>query len=151
MKIAALILCGLFIAVCFLMNPPERECLDSDQVRVILKKAKQLEEQGVLQSALQGYKKIDLYACGHSEEQHYASERGMLIGKDIREAYKLTMELIGVFHGVHGEYPSSLDEVRKNVPNEYIQAFDGFRMVKKDDGSVDIVTGLYGAASFDFN
>ncbi|TAA43700.1 hypothetical protein [Corallincola spongiicola] len=156
MKIALLITFFIFVSagpVCaiYFLSLTETDCLKIDQVRVILDKSRQLEEQGQLQSARQGYKQIDLYACRRSDEQRYAIDRMMMLGKNIHQAYDVTMELIAIYHQKHGEYPSDLGDIRAFVPDNYLQAFNGFRLITKDDGTVDIVTGLYGSVSFRLN
>jgi hypothetical protein len=126
----------------------DKDCLNINQVREILTKSKQLEETGKLQQARQGYKMIDIYSCNRSDEQAYAIQRSMIIGTNILEAYDVTMQEIQKYRESHDKYPKHRKDIEGQIPEKYIKAFNGFRLVKKEDGSVDIATGYYGSASF---
>lgn len=153
LKFAAIASCffALIAGLILLALPPERDCLGIDEVRVILGKAEQLEEQGKLQAAYHEYKKIDLYSCVRSQELGYAVERSMALGAKTRAAYESTLKAIDLYHQKNDEYPSSLADIREFIPRDHVDAFKGFRFVRNDDGTVAIVTGLYGSVSFNLD
>lgn len=132
----------------FMIYPAQKACLNDEQVRVLYRRSQHLDAQGKLQSAREGYKQLDLFACNRSKLQSQAIQRSRVIAKNIHQAYDISMQLAEQYRQNHGKYPRDLGAIREFVPNEYLQAFNGFRWVIKEDGSVDIVTGLYGSASF---
>lgn len=138
---------GLFL----LTLSSKRDCLSIDEVRGILEKAEQLEEQRKLQAARHGYKQIDVYACERSQELSYAVERSMALGDRIHAAYESTLGAIDLYHQKNDEYPSNLADIREFIPREHVDAFKGFRLARNEDGTVAIVTGLYGSVSFNLD
>jgi len=153
LKLVAIASCffALVAGVFLLALSSKRDCLGIDEVRKILEKSEQLEEQRKLQAARHGYKQIDIYACERSKELSYAVERSMALGDRIHAAYDSTVEAIDLYHQKNDEYPSDLGDIREFIPREHVDAFKGFGFVKNDDGTVAIVTGLYGSVSFNLD
>ena len=124
------------------------DCISEEKAKQVFAKAEQLEVEGKIQDALHGYKLIGHLGCNNYSLRDKSYDRASKLDAMINEAYKVSMNEINEFHLDNKRYPGSLDEIRSRIPQELIPAFNGFRYSKDDDGSVDIVTGLYGSITF---
>jgi hypothetical protein len=141
----------IFLLIIMLTGCHRTSCLADSNVRKHFADAAKLELEGKLQAARSQYKDVDLFSCSHSDLSLAAESNAIRLSKVITTAYNDTQSALEAYVAIHGHYPDSLAEISGAIPERSRLALAGFEYVKNSDGTVGIVTGLYGVHSFDLS
>jgi hypothetical protein len=141
----------LFLLTIMLTGCHRTSCLADSNVRKHFADAAKLELEGKLQAARSQYKDVDLFSGSQSGLSFAAESNAIRLSKVITTAYNDTLAALEAYMAMHGHYPDSLAEISGAIPERSRLAFAGFEYAKNRDGTVGIVTGLYGVHTFDLS
>lgn len=111
------------------------------------------ERQGHIQVAFQRFNHLceGSFGIRRSDIPEGACEHSVQLMKNIEQAYKVTKIALEHYRLEHGAYPATLDVIEHDIPKESLAAFQGFEYIHSNEKAVEIVTGLYGFATFSLN
>jgi len=109
------------------------------------------ESQGQIQKAYRAYSAVceGSLRIEHRDIPPSAYDRILPLYRTIVAAHDDTLRALEAYRDRFGRYPDRLEEVQAAIPRDSLAAFRGFEYEKTADSDVSIVTGLYGAATFD--
>lgn len=98
------------------------------------------------------YKLVDLFICRSADPdyslQGTAFENAVRLQGSIERAYGEAMQNLRTYRAENGRFPDTLDQIEALTSQQNLAAFQGFKYARRSDESADIVTGLYGTATF---
>ena len=140
----AIVLLSLFVGTAVQSGCSEREVLSKKEAEVIMAEARQLEQQQRLHRAYYKYKQVETTYLGADPMHDEAWDAAQRIRMSITAQRQQIEALLRQYFAAHGTYPSSLQEIRDQLPARISATLDGFIYERRSNTAFMLDDGIVG-------